>query len=83
MSGPNETKLRSISSTITISQDVVSYGSDGVQVLIGYFRGKKVAVKRILRGPGDKIHDEVALLRDNIHEHIVEYHDHWMDDSFW
>lgn len=84
MLASNSANMKKISPTISIdSQNVVSHGSDGVQILRGvYNRNTTVAVKRILRSTEVKIHDEVNLLMDNAHDHIVKYYDYALDNSF-
>ena len=79
---PNNSKLIT-ANTQVYPNDILSHGSDGVQIFRGVFRGfTSVAVKRIVISKDVKIQDEVKYLQENVHENIVKFYDYGYDESF-
>lgn len=69
-----KTKIPPTLRSITVSDEVLGFGSHGTVVYKGGFEGRKVAVKRLLLDFYDVAETEVTLLRDSDHHpNVIRY----------
>ncbi|KDN52510.1 hypothetical protein K437DRAFT_254094 [Tilletiaria anomala UBC 951] len=70
-------------STLTLSDEVLGYGSSGTVVFKGTFQGRAVAVKRLLKDFVSVASKEVSLLESaDDHPNVVRYFYKEMTESF-
>lgn len=74
---------KSLLRAISVSEDVLGFGSHGTVVYKGTFEGRPVAVKRLLVDFFDVAETEVKLLRDSDHHpNVVRYYAKEQTDKY-
>ncbi|ANB15706.1 bifunctional endoribonuclease/protein kinase IRE1 [Sugiyamaella lignohabitans] len=70
-------------SPLTVSKDIIGYGSQGTVVYRGFFENREVAVKRMLLNFYDLASQEVALLQESDdHPNVIRYYCKYQSDQF-
>lgn len=74
VSSSSEAKVTEISNNLSITDDILGFGSHGTIVFKGYFENRPVAVKRMLLDFYDVASHEIHLLQESDdHSNVVRY----------